>query len=334
VRARLGSLALPLSAAAAVAFLDRGADGGDIPFFVQSSRTLFSHRLLDTFANRDIQAGPLQLLVLGGVDRLARLVGLPPLQTLAFVAELSALVAVVLAARLLAPPQRRHTAQLVAGLLAVAAGATHSAFVDGHPAQVWIPALWVAAAALARRGNWAAAGAVVGLSSGFELWGMLGAPVLLLGPWRRVAAGWAVQAAVGAALLAPFALGGEFHMFDQVWRVGHGSPLSLLLPLGTVYTWPLRLAQGAVAVAAGGLAAWRLRASVHALWLVPLCASVVRVLLDPVINTWYLVAPEILVVLGAGALAAGGIKSVAWLERRRSSAPTPASSPRATAGSS
>src|SRR5207247_7410213 len=108
--------------------------------------------------------------------------------------------------------------RLVVGLLAVGAGLTHIAFVDGHPAEAIVPLLWVLAAIWAREDRVVLAGAVLGLSAGLELWGVLGVPVLLLAPRpRRALAGALVEAAVGVGLFARLSLAGSWQMFQDEW---------------------------------------------------------------------------------------------------------------------
>src|SRR5205823_2373004 len=101
---------------------------------------------------------------------------------------------------------------------AVATGLTHGAFVDGHPAEAVSPLLWVLAAVEVRRGRAWRAGLLIGVSAGFELWGLLGVAVLALAPRARDALRGAAAALITAvALLAPFAVFGSFHMFDYEW---------------------------------------------------------------------------------------------------------------------
>ena len=141
----------------------------------------------------------------------------------------SELVLRLLATRHVRPTIGLGGAALV-GLLAVGAGLTHIAFVDGHPAEAIVPLLWVLAAIWAREDRVVLAGAVLGLSAGLELWGVLGVPVLLLAPRpRRALAGALVETAVVAGMFAPFALAGSAHMFQYDWRVSSGTLLSLFV---------------------------------------------------------------------------------------------------------
>ncbi|MDQ2967071.1 MAG: hypothetical protein M3R37_01975 [Actinomycetota bacterium] len=183
----------------------------------------------------------------------------------------------------------------------MAGGLTHISFVYGHPAETIVPLLWVLAALWAREGRVLSAGALVGLSAGFELWGVLGVVVLLLAPSAtRALAGGCVQAAVVSAMLAPFALAGTFRMFEHEWRVTSGTLVGLVVGPGADFGWPLRVAQASLAIGAGAVLAFGLRRSVHSLWLVPLAVALVRLLLDPVSFGWYWLEVEALVLVGAG----------------------------------
>src|SRR5438552_2745938 len=280
-----------LTSAAAVAYVDRGTDPGDLVYFVHKGEHLLSSGWASTFADPMLQSGPLQLVVFGAVRNLT---------ALAFVVELSvAALVLYVAGRIRASDRVR----LVVGLLAVGAGLTHIAFVDGHPAEAIVPLLWVLAAIWAREDRVVLAGAVLGLSAGLELWGVLGVPVLLLAPRpRRALAGALVETAVVAGMFAPFALAGSAHMFQYDWRVSSGTLLSLFVAPGAHFGWPLRLLQSALAVTAGGSVALALRRSVHAAWLAPLAVTLVRLLVDPLSFGWYWLEVEALVLIGAALL--------------------------------
>jgi hypothetical protein len=280
-----------LGLAALRAYLDRGTDPGDLVYFVHRGEHLLSSGWANTFADPMLQSGPIQLVVFGAVRNLA---------ALAFVIELSvaALLLYVLGRLELGDRLR-----LAVGVLAVLAGLTQGAFIDGHPAEAVIPLLWVLAGLWARDGRTLRAGALIGLSAGFELWGVLGAPVLLLAPrLRRAVAGGLAEAGVVVAMLAPFALAGSFRMFDHEWRVATGTLLSLVVEPGTTFGWPLRLLQSALALGAGAAIAVALRRSVHALWLAPLAVVIVRLVLDPLSFGWYFLEAVALVLVGAGLL--------------------------------
>jgi len=277
-----------LAAAAAVASLDRGTDPGDLTYFVHKGEHLLSSGWADTFADPRLQSGPLQLIVFGAVRNFT---------ALAFLIELGVASLLLYVLGRLGTGDR---VRLAVGLLAVASGLGHGAFVDGHPAEAIVPLLWVLAGLWAREDRVVAAGALVGLSAGLELWGVLGAPVLLFAPRvRRAAVGGLAEAAVVIALLAPFALAGTFRMFQHEWSVATGTLLSVVVEPGTHFGWPLRLLQASLALGAGAVVALKLRPSLHAVWLVPLAAVVVRVLLDPLSFGWYWLEALALVLTGA-----------------------------------
>jgi hypothetical protein len=280
-----------LATAAVVAYLDRGADPGDLVYFVHRGEHLLSGGWASTFADPMLQSGPLQLAVFGAVRNPA---------ALAFLIELGVVALLLYVAGRVGTSDR---IRLVIGLLAVGAGLTHIAFVDGHPAEAIVPLLWVLAGVWAREDRTVGAGALIGLSAGLELWGVLGLPVLLLAPRRRRALiGAVISGAVVIAMLAPFALAGSFRMFDYDWRVAGGTLLSLFVAPGAHFGWPLRLLQSVLALSAGASVAIALRRSVHACWLAPFAVALVRLVLDPLSYGWYWLEIEALVLVGAALL--------------------------------
>jgi hypothetical protein len=299
-----------LVASGAVAALDAAtADPADLPYFLHAARTLLSGDWLQTFADPDLQVGPLQLLVLGLGERLADGLGVAPLGFLALALEvgLVALLLLVLG-RLLRGRPRARIARLLIGAAAVAAGLCSAAFDYGHPAQVATPLLWILAALDAREGRTLRAGGLLGVTAGFEAWGVLGAPVLLLDPrLRRAAVGLAVQAVVTVALYAPFALGGSFRMLDHEWRVEPWAPVARFVDPGSPFPWTLRVVQGAAAVVVGAVAARSLARLPAAVWLVPLAVVGVRLALDPTLYPWYWIGLETIVLVGAAALTTGDL---------------------------
>ena len=78
---------------------------------------------------------------------------------------------------------------------------------------------------------------------------------------------------------------------------------------------------------AGAALAWRLRRSLHAVWAVPLAIVVVRVALDPSLNSWYLQAVQTLAIVGAVAILTDAHLRALWRRRRVRSIPA-GSSPR------
>lgn len=276
---------------AAVALFVHPADTGDLAFFVHTSQK----GLWDWFADPSVQVGPLQLAAfrLGDLARVLALVVQLGVAALFWAAS----------GRLLAG--RDPWIPFAVCMAAVVLGLTYGAYQDGHPAQVVVPLLWVLAACDAREGRTVRAGVLIGLSAGFEVWGLLGAVVLVLAPEARAALrGLATEIAVAAALFIPFVVAGEFRMLDYHWQVNSDTLLGLVVAHGTDFTWPMRLAQGLAAVAAGAAVAWSLRRSFHAVWLAPLTVVAVRMALDPVRYPWYWLAVQTLVLLGASELLA------------------------------
>jgi hypothetical protein len=308
----------PLGASALVAAFGT-RDPADLPYFAHAARTLFSSRWADTFADPSLQVGPLQLVLVGICDRIGGL------GFLAYTLEiaLTALIVFVVG-RLLRGRPHRAAFQALAGLAAVALGMTAEAYSFGHPAQVAVPLMWVLAALDAREGRTLRSGALLGLSTGLELWGVLGAPVLLLAPvFRRALGGLAAQVAVISALYLPFVLGGSFRMFDYRWKVESWTLVRLLVPAGSDFPWGLRLLQGAVALIVGCAVALALRRTERALWAVPLGIVAVRVLLDPTLYSWYWLGLETLALVAAVELAAS--LRTRWRLQRHATAPAAAS---------
>ena len=290
--------AVYFSLVAAVALFVHGGDTGDLPFFLHAAEKLPAD-WASLFADPNMQVGPVHLLLF----RLGDLAGLLPL-----------LVQVGVAALLWAATGRLLTgrdprAQLAVGLAAVALGLTYGAYQDGHPAQVVVPLLWVLAGLEAREGRTVRAGALVGLSAGFETWGLLGVVVFVLAPRGRAAlAGIAAEVSLAAGLYLPFVLAGQFRMFDYRWQVNADTLLSLVVQPGTAFTWPMRLLQGVAALAVGAALAWPLRRTLHAVWLAPLAVVVVRLALDPVRYPWYWLALETLALLGLAEFVTGRLE--------------------------
>ena len=276
-----------------------GADTGDLPFFVHAADDLFAGGWADAYANPDLQVGPVQLLLLALANSAAQALSVSVFTLLAFAVPLAVMGLLLLVLRRLLP-ERSPLVLLSAGVAAAAVGIPAYAYMDGHMAQAVVPLLWLLAGLKARDGDTLSAGALVGLSAGFELWGLLGVVVLLLAPrLRAVAAGLAVLLAVAAALFAPFFLVGEFRMFDYHWVVNGDTLLSVVVEPGTAFTWWMRLGQGGAALAVGAALTWPLRRTTHALWLGPLAVVATRVALDPVRYPWYWLALETLALVGA-----------------------------------
>lgn len=290
------------AAAAAVATLHEGlAVGGDSHLFIWAGQTLLSSHWSRAFALPTVQAGPLQLALFGSVGHWHA--------ALALVLTVGTALLVVAAAR--AAGVRSPAFLAGAGVLAVVLGVTGNG-LGGHPADVVLPLVWIIAASEARRGHAWRAGVLVGLSAGLETWGILGVAVLALAPRKRDAlAGTVLAGATALALFAPFMLAGHFHMLSFHWYVSYPSPVSMLVPEGTPFGWPLRLVQASFALCAGVAVVRILRRSPHVVWAAPLAVIVVRLLLDPLLLSYYLAGPKVLILVG------GALGGALWLQRAR-----------------
>jgi hypothetical protein len=267
----------PAAAAAALEHVVR-TEGGDTWIFVKAGRVLMSANWSHAFADQGTQVGPLQLALYGSVGRWPG--------ALAMLLAATAALLVMAAAR--AAGVERPRLLMLAGIAAVATGFTTHVFDAGHPANGLLPLLWIVAAVEARRGRALRAALVVGLSAGFETWGLLGLAVLALAPSLRSAARSAVLAGCVAGLLyLPFVVSGHFAMERYRWQIASQSLLGHVFAPGTPFGWPLRLAQGAAVLVIGAIVARLGLMSVHAVWLVPMSIVLARLALDPQEHGYY-----------------------------------------------
>lgn len=287
----------------------------DVYLFAWAGSRMLSVDALHTFHNSTVQAGPLEL----AIASLARGAG-HGRAGFAIVLDLVCMAAITAAAAWFLRGS-------ISGLLVFCGGA----FVlwlpgegyGGHPAELLIPVLWLLAADQARRGRVGWAGALVGLSGCLELWGVLGIAVLALSPdLRRASRGIALALGLPVASLLPFALGGDFNMFEYQWWT-YAGPFALFFH-GEPFTWYDRIAEGAVVVAVGVVVARGTRRTRESIWIVPAAIALVRIALDPVRNDYYWDVPLVLLLIGASALVAGRSELAARLSETFASS-TPSS---------
>ena len=255
------------------------------------------------FADPIIQAGPLELVFWGvpfllGIDS--------QLGWVVFgivVATLLSIAFAWLVERLLRPlaPVWSVPLALVPALLIALTGGTAQSIAVGHPAEYVIPLMWIVAAVLARRGLAFTAAVVLAATAGWELWGLLGLPVLLLAP--RIDLRTVTRSALGglaalAVLFGPFALLGPFRMFAFSWPIYDNTLAHLLFPDDTTFPWPLRLTQGVLSLGGGALAAWLTRRRPDAIWIAPLVVCAIRLFTDPVLARYYAIPLLLLVLVG------------------------------------
>lgn len=298
-----------------MATLDRHADAGDVIYFGHAGEALWESGWLDVYADPVLQSGPIQLGVLGALSHLADGIGVSLGAVLAYAIELGAMAALLLVLRRITA---RQGLLLVTSLVALVLGLAQSAYLDGHPAQLFVPLLWVVAGLVLRRGEGAWAGALVGLSAGLEVWGLLGVCIFAAAPARRAAVrGVVFSAAVAAGLFAPFILLGDFRMLQFEWQVASGTLVSLVVDPGSSYPWAVRLVQAVVAVACGAAAGWALRRRSSVIWAAPLAAVLVRLVFDPVFYAAYLIAPLTLALVAALEFATGDLIRAAPTAREK-----------------
>ena len=183
------------------------------------------------------------------------------------------------------------------------------AVLTGHPAQLVIPLLWVLAAIAAQQRQFIAVGALIGLATGWELWGMLGVPVILLAARPNLLKAALAGIVTLAVLYLPFVLSGEFHMFEFGWPIIDGTLVSVLWPTLEDFGWGLRLGQGVFVLLVGCGVALAARERFYAPWLVAVAIGTARLVTDPTLYGYYWLAVEI-VVLG---IAVAFASRRAWL---------------------
>jgi hypothetical protein len=272
---------LVLAGAAAAGVFLNSATFSDADGFADGGRVLLSARWQHTYADSWLQAGPFeQLICLLGRTAGVTAAGTPIALNVVGAAALMIVARCVLG--------RDWKALLYVGVGATFLGIISDLYAIGHPSELFIALSWIVAARAARRDAVLLAGALLGVSAGFETWGLLGAPILFLIPtFRRTVAAGLLALAVAGSIYAPFALGGDFHMFDLHWSIA-GGLAARLFGQSSPYTWHMRLAESVIVVAFGSALALALRRRTSAaVWIVPAATSILRLFLDPVRYPYY-----------------------------------------------
>lgn len=275
----------------------------DYALFMRPGAALLTGHWAAVYDSPVIQAGPLELAY-WGIPSVLGVTSQTAWSVVGIVAGLALSCAMFAVVRwVLRPLSREWSATLAAGVTAIAAFGflTTRATSSGHPAEFVIPLLWIVSAQLARGGRPFAAAAVMASTSGWELWGLLGVPVLLLAPridartvWRSALGGILVL----AVLFVPFFLIGPMRMFSFTWPIFPDTLAHLMFPTSPSFTWPMRLAQGVLAVGAGSAMVLLLRRRADGVWLPLLVVCVVRLVFDPLLAGYYSMPPEVLVLVG------------------------------------
>ena len=276
----------------------------DIGWFGPGGTDLLTGRWGSIYGEPAVQAGPFELLPFGA----AQLLGVSgtaawTIVLTAFAAATAFLTAIVLRPTLSA--DLRSSVLAAGGTLIVATAGPIMSWTLGHPSEALVPLVWAVAGRLALRDRPALAAALVAASSGFEVWGVLGAPVVLLAPHLRLLRPAIAGAVVLGALWAPFVVAGPFSMFAFSWPVVQRSLLHALQPETTTFPWTFRLAQAVLAVGAGSVVALllRRRAAAWGPWAVIVAVVTARLILDPVLAGYYW-DPALIAAVGALVLAA------------------------------
>jgi hypothetical protein len=295
---------LVLAAAGVSGLILNSVTFSDADAFAQAGAIMLSSHWQHTYSDPWLQAGPFELLIC----LLGRTLG-GTLRGEAIALNMIGAAALLGVATVVVRGRWKPVAIVAGGALGI--GIISDMWEWGHPSELFIALVWLLAARAARRDHLLIAGLLVGLSGGLETWGLLGAPVLFLLPQlrRTVAAGVAALLATGA-VYAPFALGGDFHMFDLHWAIVGGVP-GYLFGNGAHFSWSMRLAEAVIVVSFGSGLALRLRRYGSSTWFVPALTSLCRLALDPVRYGYYWDTALVLLLIGVAPLLVSP-RALAW----------------------
>jgi len=198
---------------------------------------------------------------------------------------------------------RSRNLEFAVGLVALLDLLPKLMWQGGHPAEIGIAAFWIWAGSLAVRGRPTRAAIVIGLSTGWEPWGLLAAGLLLTDRRpRQLLLNGAVFAVSAVLPYVPFVLTGHFALFDLTWPIAHGTLISVIWPHASSFTWLMRLIQGAGSSMAAGAVVLALGRRRDTVWLAPLAALIVRLLCDPLDLGYYWHPLLLLSLVGVGFL--------------------------------
>ncbi len=275
----------------------------DVSAFAPAGAALLQGHWAGIFSDSFIQAGPFELAFWGITELLHVHTALQWQLVVVLGSALAGLVYGVVVERIVRPITPVWSPVLAAGatLLGALTAMLTTSISSGHPAEIAVPLLWLGSGLLARRDRPFSAAVLLGLSAGWELWGVLGAAVLLLAPRIDLRMLW--RSTVGvlaplAVIFLPFVLLGPFEMFSFHWTIYPGTLAELLFPHASTFSWPMRLVQAGFSLAGGAAAALLLRNRAAAIWIVPLATCAIRLFLDPVDADYYRVPPIALVIVG------------------------------------
>jgi len=308
VGARPEAVLVPVAALVAGAF---GAvvPEGDAGWFRAAGQQMLGAGFLDVFAASGLQIGPLYLLVLGVLARVAQVLGQPTVQ-LAVLAGVQG-AGLVWFGQWTGRRTARHLAvpdlpvRWAVGLVLALGGFVAEGIGNGHPEELLVGLLLVHVALDAASGRHSRAGLLLGLAAAVKQWAVIGGGILLLTPVvaaaapaqgldgraRRAAAlrgavrGGLVAVAVTIVAYGPFLIFGHTATFEFAWGFSGGTTLlGRIGALTGASDWTLRAVQGGASALVGAWFAWRSPRSP----LVPVAAAIaMRLLLDPLRLTYY-----------------------------------------------
>jgi hypothetical protein len=270
-----------------------GSIPGEYGLFGAAGAAILRGHLASVYADPANQAGPLELLAYG----VAHVLGVAGTAGwTVFYVVLCFLACVVLTSVILLPVRSTRGrwvrySTLGVALLAILGSILPRSVFLGHPADVIIPLLWIAAAVFALDRRFVTCAALIALATGFEVWGILGIPVILLAPSPRLVRAALAGLAVVAVLYLPFVLTGSFRMFGFHWNVGSATLYGFFWPGLSAFPWSLRVAQSVFALAAGVTTALLFRRNRFGPWAVPFSIVAARLLVDPLLLWYYWLAP-------------------------------------------
>jgi hypothetical protein len=296
-----------LCALAAASGLTTSVRPADLVPFAAAGAHILSGQFGHVYNVAGIQAGPLQLLASRLLVALSHHNQPAPVLLALGNAVIVALVMVATGrAGRRTDPATATRRELAVGALTVLWLAPNGLWT-GHPAELAIPLLWIAAVGWVRRDRVAPAALALGVAAGIAPWAVLAFPSVLAA--RRVRAGLGAAAGASALTLGwylPFVLSGHFRLFSFRWAVARGSLVHLLDPHLSTADWAVRLGQAVVVGAGCAYVAWRARGHPAVAALAPLTAALMRVGTDPVQLGYYWV-PAGVCAIAAVALAPTGL---------------------------
>ena len=199
---------------------------------MHAGRAILSGDLAHAFDDSAVQTGPLALIWAALLALVLHVLHASPTvgYMMTMVASLTpTLYAVTLWASRHTPPRWLFVAAAGILILLLVPWQLSSSIAYQHPTYLWVPALWLLAAAAACRARPVATALLLVMVCGLETWAVLVAPVLVPGlpPWRDRVRACAIWAVATATLWAPWVLSDQFRMLDKTWPSGIETPIDL-----------------------------------------------------------------------------------------------------------